>query len=391
MRRGYPIDRSPPRRRPGTSRRNAGSRIRGNSIPAEVSRLQRRAGFTLIELLVVIAIIAILTALLLPAVQQAREAARRTQCQNNLKQLGLALHNFYDAYQKLPSSLRPPSNNATAPRYGVVTQLLPYIEQEAIWDLYDSTKSWSKAPNLALGSTVITVLSCPSDAEDPHRFDVDPATSNSLGVVAISDYAASNGLDPTLVSLLQTAGEYTNVPTDAVNGYYGTQVWPTPVKGFLAVNTQHTFGQIRDGLSNTIAFVESSGRPYVYQGRVQLGTDTSLHGVNGGGWPRPASDFSFAASSKDGTTVPPVTLAGAVTANATNGADVLASYNPNTGAPYWGVYGTSQPYSFHAAGVNVLFGDGRVQMVAANVPVPIFAALITAAGSSLEPITSAQY
>ena len=353
--------------------------------------VRRSGGFTLIELLVVIAIIAILTALLLPAVQQAREAARRTQCQNNLKQLGLAIHNFYDAYQKLPSSLRPPSNNTTSPRYGVITQLLPYIEQESIWDLYDSTRSWSKAPNPALGSTVIPILSCASDPEDAHRLDVDPATSNSAGVVAIADYAASNGLDPMLVSLLQSAGLYTNVPTDPVNGYYGNQVWPQAVKGFLAVNTQHTFGQIRDGLSNTIAFVESSGRPYVYQGRVSLGNNTAVHGVNGGGWPRPASDFSFAASSKDGTTVPPVTLAGAVSSNVTNGADVLANYNPNTGAPYWGVYGTSQPYSFHSAGVNVLFGDGRVQLVASTVPVPIFAALVTVSGSTLEPITSGQY
>jgi prepilin-type N-terminal cleavage/methylation domain-containing protein len=352
---------------------------------------RRNSGFTLIELLVVIAIIAVLTALLLPAVQQAREAARRTQCQNNLKQLGLAIHNFYDAYQKLPSSLRPASNNTSSPRYGVITQLLPYIEQQNVWDAYDPKTSWSKAPNLALGSVPLNVTVCPSDPESPLRFDVDPATSTSVGVVAVADYAASNGLDPTLVALLQGAGYYANIPTDPTTGYYGTQVWPQAVKGLLAVNTQHTFGQIRDGLSNTLAFVESAGRPYVYQKSVSLGNNTAVHGVNGGGWPRPASDFTFAASSADGTTVPPTTLAGAVAINATNGADVLASYNPSSGAPYWGIYGTSQPYSFHAAGAFALFGDGRVQLVQSGVNVPVFAALVTASGSSLEPITSGTY
>ena len=220
---------------------------------------------------------------------------------------------------------------------------------------------------------MLKFVTCPSTPEDANRLDVDPATSNAVGVVAISDYAASNGLDPSLVALLQGAGYYANVPTDPVNGYYGNQVWPQQVKGFLAVNTQHTFAQIRDGLSNTVAIVESAGRPYVYQKRVSLGNDTALHGVNGGGWPRPASDFTFAASSADGTVIPPTTLVGAAAINATNGADVLANYNANSGAPYWGVYGTSQPYSFHAAGTNVLFGDGRVQLVASTVNIPIFA------------------
>src|SRR5688500_11411065 len=96
-------------------------RGRGQPSPAD------RAGFTLIELLVVIAIIAVLIAMLLPAVQQAREAARRTQCQNNLKQVGIAIHNFYDSKKFLPSSIRPATANSV--RFGVFTQLLPFLDE----------------------------------------------------------------------------------------------------------------------------------------------------------------------------------------------------------------------------------------------------------------------
>src|SRR5437764_3262794 len=90
-------------------------------------------GFTLIELLVVIAIIGVLIGLLLPAVQAAREAARRSQCSNNLKQLGLGFHNFHDAFGSLPSSLRPPSGV----RVSWETYLLPFFEQQSLYDKID--------------------------------------------------------------------------------------------------------------------------------------------------------------------------------------------------------------------------------------------------------------
>jgi prepilin-type N-terminal cleavage/methylation domain-containing protein/prepilin-type processing-associated H-X9-DG protein len=378
------------------------------NVPSGVSEraIKRNAGFTLIELLVVIAIIAILASLVLPAVQAARESARRAQCQNNEKQLGLAIHAFIDAYQKFPASLRPASNNATAPRYGVLTQLLPYLEATDISDKYDSTQSWDAGPNLLLAQNPLKFVTCPSTPEDAKRFDCDPSGKAALinpqytqwvGCVAISDYAASNGLDPTLIGLLQAQGFYTGVSVDTTKYYYtgslnaaGQPAWPTQVKGILAVNQPHTIQQVTDGLSNTIALVESAARPYVYQNNSTLGTDLSVAGLNGGGWVRPASDFTFAASSNSGTVVPAATLTGA-SINATNGANVFPNYAPSSGAAYWGVYGTSQPYSFHSGGVQVLFGDGRVQLISSKVSIPVFAALITAAGNSVEASTRGGY
>src|SRR3954471_669028 len=95
-----------------------------------------RRGFTLVELLVVIAIIGVLVSLLLPAVQTAREAARRTQCGNNLRQLALAAQNFHDTYRRLPSSIRP-AGLTTAPRISGHVQLLPFLEQKNTYDAYD--------------------------------------------------------------------------------------------------------------------------------------------------------------------------------------------------------------------------------------------------------------
>src|SRR5687767_463271 len=94
-----------------------------------------RLAMTIIEVLVVTAIVGVLTALIVPAVQQARESARRASCANHLKQIGIAVYAFYDAQEKLPSSVRPAS--AGTVRVGVLTQLLPYLDEKTLWDRYD--------------------------------------------------------------------------------------------------------------------------------------------------------------------------------------------------------------------------------------------------------------
>ncbi len=133
----------------------------------------RHRGFTLIELLVVIAIIAVLIALLLPAVQQAREAARRTQCKNNLKQIGLALHNYHDVHNKFPmlSSTKP---NTANPSWGLqswegfspTVMMLPYLDQAPMYNRYDFNVAVEDGPvNNILTNTKLPAMLCPSDRD----------------------------------------------------------------------------------------------------------------------------------------------------------------------------------------------------------------------------------
>ena len=120
--------------------------------------MQKRKGFTLIELLVVIAIIAILIALLLPAVQQAREAARRTQCNNNLKQIGLALHNYHDAHSVFPNV----NANSTLSGGSTFVSILPHLDQANSYNLYDFNQGNSSPYNQQVVSQQIAAYLCPS-------------------------------------------------------------------------------------------------------------------------------------------------------------------------------------------------------------------------------------
>ena len=130
--------------------------------------LQRVRGFTLIELLVVIAIIAVLIALLLPAVQQAREAARRTQCRNNLKQVGLALHNYNEAFSTFPPVSVLPQGRTFEP-YSGHARLLPYIDQGNVANLIDWNVSSEFTSNPTAAKTRVAIYMCPSEINDRSR------------------------------------------------------------------------------------------------------------------------------------------------------------------------------------------------------------------------------
>lgn len=187
----------------------------------------RKRGFTLIELLVVIAIIAILIALLLPAVQQAREAARRTQCRNNLKQIGIAMHNYHDTHGAFPHTthgVRNPSNGGAWGRewggHSVHTMFLPYIDQAPLYNQIDFTVFWHDNPNRNLHRTRIPAFMCPSDTF--------PASQND----GFNNYGASTG--PNL----------------------GWEANLNRTVGFFHRRSSRRMRDITDGTSNTIAFAE---------------------------------------------------------------------------------------------------------------------------------------
>jgi prepilin-type N-terminal cleavage/methylation domain-containing protein/prepilin-type processing-associated H-X9-DG protein len=154
---------------------------------SQLVRVRRRA-FTLVELLVVIAIIGILIALLLPAVQAAREAARATQCRNNLKQIGVALHNYHDTYKCFPPGAFWFGTNYNAYRGSIMIRLLPYIEQQPLFDQYDFSRPTDgqtyRGTTTWLQSTIIPTFICPSDNH--------PGVYGSP-VRALHNYAASIG------------------------------------------------------------------------------------------------------------------------------------------------------------------------------------------------------
>jgi prepilin-type N-terminal cleavage/methylation domain-containing protein/prepilin-type processing-associated H-X9-DG protein len=186
-----------------------------------------RKGFTLIELLVVIAIIGVLIALLLPAVQSAREAARRTQCVNNLKQLGIALHNYNDTLGCLPLGRTIPFDASYSP----FARILPFVEQTNIGEALNFNLAWNIPANATATTAKMSVLLCPSDSVD--------LIPNNWGA---TNYRANEGTS--------VAMWFGRSDTAGVNAAVA------PPNGLFFANQQISLASIRDGLSNTAAFSE---------------------------------------------------------------------------------------------------------------------------------------
>lgn len=292
-----------------------------------------RCAFTLIELLVVIGIIGILVALLLPAVQAAREAARTVQCKNNLHQIGLAMHMYHDTYKLLPT-------NKGAHNWTVF--MLPYIEKGNVLAEMDLTKSWRHVDNADAIDTPIETFLCPSSrlSSSSHVY----VTGNRIA--APLDYAPT-----TFISRRLVTGGFIKPRTN-----YEGMLWRGKEK--------RGFEHARDGLSYTIMLAEDTTRPEYYAGR-KLGPrnvpstggnfGVSNGVVRGAAWADPVNSIPMHGFQQGGLVAP-----GPCPINCTN---------------------NNEMYSMHAAdGVHILLVDGAVRMLSASVDIDVVASLITVAG-----------
>lgn len=320
----------------------------------------RPRGFTLVELLVVIAIIGILVGMLFPAIQAVREAARRTSCMNNIRQLGLALHNYESARQHFPPSRTNPELiiDGNSPQETTfqswTTLILPYIEQLNLGSQFDYTVEWcdidnpnmNAMTNRAVCSTQVNIFICPS-APGSNRTD-----PYHVPGVAAGDFGSINEIKEKVYT--QVMG----VPDPGVNARAGA----------LAKFVKNRVSDIRDGTSNTFALGECAGQPEVWTAKGPMTaamfaayTDDKvvLHNgqyvpADGTGWADPDCGFSINGCSNDG----------------------LIKHGPRM----IGGINVSELFSFHTGGANLARADGSAQFVSDDVDVHVMCAMVTRAG-----------
>jgi prepilin-type N-terminal cleavage/methylation domain-containing protein/prepilin-type processing-associated H-X9-DG protein len=341
-----------------------------------------RFAFTLIELLVVIAIIGTLIALLLPAVQKVRESANRAKCANNLKQIGLALHNYHDPNGAFPTAFTLlPTDDPTVPfrraaRYGasVFVLLLPYLEQENLYRQIEITKGALSTDNMPPAnpaySTPLSVFLCPSSPFTAATAEYADELRRSFGnfnihvhyppplIFGRTDYAPDAGMSADVVGI--------DIKSDAS---IIAQPPASPVR----------IADITDGSSNTLMIVEDAGRPawYSSKGLVTSGPAIGTYqaGPNG---PAPQGGGAWA---------DPLNYI------ATNGADPggsgIAAGGGFLGIPEatWSCSmmcsNDSEIFAFHPGGTNVVMGDGSVRFLKGGLSMTQMAALLSRAGGEV--------
>jgi prepilin-type N-terminal cleavage/methylation domain-containing protein/prepilin-type processing-associated H-X9-DG protein len=343
-----------------------------------------RKGFTLIELLVVVAIIAILVALLVPAVQKAREAAARTNCQNNLRQLGIALHSHNSQnncfppageylYNETPTTLKQ-TQNLQSP----ITLLLPFLEQDGAYENYNLAKRYNDptAPTNAIAAkSVIPMLLCQNNplrelrtggVKDSQGYGVsdyaacpytnlsnDPTNISTPGVSGAAFLSAS-ALMSTVIPVVDLGG---GTPTITNTKHLDPTLYPDPLFG------APTVGMIKDGLSNCMAFYEDVGRNETwsasrYLDPVTMGSRASWR------WAEPDNASG---------------ISKAINANkAPFGGPASCLWSNHDCGP------NNEVFSFHTGGANVLFMDGHVVFLRETLSPLVVRALATRAGGSAE-------
>jgi prepilin-type N-terminal cleavage/methylation domain-containing protein/prepilin-type processing-associated H-X9-DG protein len=367
---------------------------------------RRPAAFTLVELLVVIAIIGTLVGLLLPAVQAAREAARRSQCGNNLRQLGLGFQNYLSAKQGFPASLYDQNetlqdgNDPALPSNSHKALLLPFIEEANLASRYSLKKHWWDATsnsgqaadpalgipadsNLALAMTNVPSFLCPSTPGRDKILSIPIRTNSGSSYSATAksgrpaftvaqplgqtDYDCMNGIKSNVIGTSTADDPYYDLPNNAKN--------PEWSRAALQKNKRTPLREILDGTSKTIMLVECAGRPDVWRGKKKLTvSDTSgttpqtAPSDSGVGWADSDAPFSIDAC----------TTAGLVYKTL----NYCASKDCGSGVADKAFNGTNanEAFAFHPGGMMVVMVDGSAQFFADDMDLRTFAALLTKRG-----------
>jgi prepilin-type N-terminal cleavage/methylation domain-containing protein/prepilin-type processing-associated H-X9-DG protein len=351
----------------------------------------RRRGFTLIELLVVITIIAVLVGLLLPAVQAAREAARRAQCTNNLKQMGLALHNFESVHNRLPRAgehfFNWPgprgSRRKTQDLHSNATLLLPYMELSNVYDGLNLAQRYNEPSNTTSSSSGIAGFLCPSTqitdgragALDLQGFGVtDYATSpytdiRQDGAEKAGDVALMAGAlmgDPYPLKLY-TDFDAVDPPCGTIAGAVDSarRIHLDPAKGTISPFAGGPrIGVISDGTSQTIALYEDGGRNESFLETAGAYLDPfTCEGRRSWRWGEP--DEAAGVSRKVNNNKTPW------------GGPTACRWNIHDCGP------NNEIFSWHGPGANALFADGHVQFIAETIPTTLLRALVTRAGAEV--------
>lgn len=294
-------------------------------------------GLTLVELLVVIAIVGLLAALLLPAVQHAREASRRAACLSHLRQIGIALQTYETAHKSFPTTTEPTAAMPGVQYRSLFVALLPFVEQQRLHDQWRMERDWYHVDNdSSIRDRVLPVFLCPST---PNSGRLASGSYNSVTYAphGCSDYGVLDSTD----SALRTQGF---IDREGI--------------GLLRKNYAHPprIATVTDGTAFTICIAEDAGRPHKWIKRRDTGANSAL----GAGWCDNRSDYVLHGTDP-----------ASATGESTPGPCAVNCKNDN------------EPYSFHANQCHFLFVDGHVQAISQSVDIRILARAITANGQEV--------